>query len=360
MTTAYEMAYVRKEEEPVLAPPRREAGALWWLRANLFSSVTNIVASILVLVFLGFVLPPLIRWAFIDAVWTGDRNACAAPGAGACWAFVTAKFQQFMYGRYPFDQRWRVDLTVILLIIGLIPMAIPRVPLKRENAIYLLLIFPIAATILLTGGHFDIPRDFIPALLVFAALATGIVAFLGAGRSAPVAAGLIAPAAALFPIALYATIRWFGPTHATVPLGRLTMSADVAALVLSMAVAVVAGVFGIIRTRGTPGSAALTTLWAAVGLIGTIAFFFGFDFRLPYVETPLWGGLMVTLVVAIVGIVASMPIGVLLALGRRSQLPIIRFCSVTFIEFVRGVPLITVLFMASVMLPLFKIGRAHV
>ena len=71
------------------------------------------------------------------------------------------------------------------------------------------------------------------------------------------------------------------------------------------------------------------------------------------VETTLWGGLLVTLVVAIVGIVASLPLGILLALGRRSNMPVIRIAVVGFIEFVRGVPLITVLFMASVMLPLF-------
>ena len=74
---------------------------------------------------------------------------------------------------------------------------------------------------------------------------------------------------------------------------------------------------------------------------------------LPEVETNVWGGLLVTLVVALAGIVASLPLGVLLALGRRSQLPAVRLLSVCFIEFWRGVPLITVLFMSSVMLPLF-------
>lgn len=74
---------------------------------------------------------------------------------------------------------------------------------------------------------------------------------------------------------------------------------------------------------------------------------------LPVVDTALWGGMTVTIVVAAVGIVASLPIGVMLALGRRSELPAVRLLSTLFIEFVRGVPLITVLFMASVMLPLF-------
>jgi general L-amino acid transport system permease protein len=74
---------------------------------------------------------------------------------------------------------------------------------------------------------------------------------------------------------------------------------------------------------------------------------------LPEVETPLWGGLFLTLVIAISGIVASLPIGIVLALGRRSSMPIVRAVCVGFIEFWRGVPLITVLFMSSVMFPLF-------
>jgi len=77
---------------------------------------------------------------------------------------------------------------------------------------------------------------------------------------------------------------------------------------------------------------------------------------LPVVDTVLWGGVLVTLVVASVGIACSLPLGILLALGRRSRMPTVRLFSTVFIEFVRGVPLITVLFMASVMLPLFVPG----
>ena len=76
-------------------------------------------------------------------------------------------------------------------------------------------------------------------------------------------------------------------------------------------------------------------------------------FGLPPVETSRWGGLLLTLVIASVGMTAALPLGILLALGRRSELPVIRAICVTFIEFWRGVPLITVLFMSSVMLPLF-------
>jgi general L-amino acid transport system permease protein len=74
---------------------------------------------------------------------------------------------------------------------------------------------------------------------------------------------------------------------------------------------------------------------------------------LPHVDTLLWGGVFVSLITAVVGIVVSLPLGVLLALGRRSPLPAVRLASVIFIEFVRGVPFITVLFMANNVLPLF-------
>jgi general L-amino acid transport system permease protein len=82
--------------------------------------------------------------------------------------------------------------------------------------------------------------------------------------------------------------------------------------------------------------------------------FYGGVFGLRTVETARWGGLFLTLVIAGVGIVASLPIGIVLALGRRSdEMPVVRLLCTAFIELMRAVPLITVLFMASVMLPLF-------
>ena len=79
----------------------------------------------------------------------------------------------------------------------------------------------------------------------------------------------------------------------------------------------------------------------------------GGSFGLAEIGTDKWGGLMLTLIISIVGIAVALPLGILLALGRRSQMPIVKSISVLFIEFWRGVPLITVLFMSSVMLPLF-------
>src|SRR5665213_1914848 len=102
------------------------------------------------------------------------------------------------------------------------------------------------------------------------------------------------------------------------------------------------------------------TGWPALGaslaffaVIGIVIGLMGDGGSLPIVDTRLWGGLLVTLVVSITGIVTSMPVGIALALGRRSTIPLIRIFSIAFIEFWRGVPLITVLFFATYMLPLF-------
>jgi general L-amino acid transport system permease protein len=94
------------------------------------------------------------------------------------------------------------------------------------------------------------------------------------------------------------------------------------------------------------------------GVFPVVAFFLlvGGVFGLEHVETRSWGGMLVTLVISFTGIIASLPLGVLLALGRRSELPVIRATSIVFIEFWRGVPLITVLFFATYMLPLFLPG----
>lgn len=98
--------------------------------------------------------------------------------------------------------------------------------------------------------------------------------------------------------------------------------------------------------------------WVAYfpAVIVLISGFGGAEGVLPQVPTSLWGGLLLTLLLTVVGIVFSFPIGVLLALGRQSSLPIVRALCVAFIEFIRGVPLISVLFMAQLMLPLFLPG----
>jgi general L-amino acid transport system permease protein len=137
--------------------PIKTTGFVGFLRTRLFNSPTNILITIVSALLLWFIVVPALKFALVDAVWTGkDRNACLAENAGhtvgACWPFVAAKFSQFIYGFYPEAERWRVNLTFILAVILLLPLLIPRLPAKGPNAILFFLAFPVVAFFLLYGG----------------------------------------------------------------------------------------------------------------------------------------------------------------------------------------------------------------
>ncbi|HWJ76037.1 MAG TPA: ABC transporter permease subunit, partial [Kaistia sp.] len=299
MSTMASTAFVRDEMVgPQKAPPNM-IGPIGWARKNLFSTPINSVLTIVAALFIVWCLVPVIRFTIIDAVWTGDDRAACAQASGACWAYVKAYLPQFIYGRYPIDERWRVDIVYGLLALALVPMLIPRAPLKRLNAAFLLFAYPLIAFVLLTGGHIGFRGGWLPAWIV--------------------------PPSPLRFFAEYALV----------------------AMVLLLVVGLLA------RIAGHPVAGSGRAAGIVLGAIGVLLLVVAVDFGLESVETANWGGLLVTLVVAVTGMVASLPLGVLLALGRRSSMPVIRLASVIFIEVWRGVPLITVLFMASVMLPLF-------
>ncbi|MFZ1909587.1 MAG: amino acid ABC transporter permease [Burkholderiales bacterium] len=213
------------------AAPRRLPGgrAVEWLRANLFYSVPSALATLVLLYLAWRLLPPLVDWAFVNAVWhSGGSAACrAAAGHGACWAFIVEKHRFILFGTYPYAQQWRPGLGILLFI-----------------ALYVL-----------------------------------------SSRRA-----------------------YWRPWLAWVWLGGLALI--------------------------------FVLMWG--GVLG-----------LPYVDDERWGGLMLTLILATFGIAAAFPLSILLALGRRSNMPAVRTACVMYIELIRGVPLISLLFMASVMLPLF-------
>ena len=199
-----------------------------WARRNLFSSWPNGLATLAILACAWMAVPPFLQWAVVNAVWTGDAQACrAAKGVGACWAFIVEKHRFILFGTYPFEQQWRPALGILVLF------------------------------------------------------------------------------------TLYAASA--------------------------------------LRACWRP---ALAAAWAA-GLGAVSLLMWGGVAGLPYVENERWGGLMLTLLLATLGIALSFPLAILLALGRRSRLPVLKGFCVVYIELVRGVPLISLLFMASVMLPLF-------
>src|SRR6266478_5351101 len=114
VTTADIAPYVSRAPMEAMPPPVTMTGALGWVRANLFSSPFNIVLTLIVALLIAWTIPPLVKFLFIDASWSGtDREACIAtptrPEAGACWAFVRERFAYFVYGSYPVAERWRGD-----------------------------------------------------------------------------------------------------------------------------------------------------------------------------------------------------------------------------------------------------------
>jgi general L-amino acid transport system permease protein len=212
---------------PDLPPPATSVGVIGWMRKNLFSSPINSLLTLASLYLLFKYVPPVIRWAILDANWLGStRDACT--NDGACWVFIKVRFMQFMFGFYPPDQYWRVVTAFAIFGVLIGWLLIDRTPKKGWVAAFTILVYPVIAFVLFYGG-------------------------LG----------------------------------------------------------------------------------------------------LPVVPTNKWGGLMLTLILATIGMFFALPFGIILALGRRSDMPIPKLLSVMFIELWRGVPLITVLFMSSVMLPLF-------
>ena len=350
--------FVRQELIPQRAAPGRTTGAVAWVQERLFSSPTNILLTIVSALLLWFTIVPSVKFLLIDAVWQGsDRNACLAENAGravgACWPFVAAKLQQFVYGFYPQSQLWRVNIVFLIAIVLLIPLLIPRIPGKTLNAVLFFAAFPVVAFFLLYGGGikgFGVSwlADLFEAIAISIADGGRRLRVTGGGLGFPGISHLLALLG--LAVAVIGEGLLFLLTPLTWLRDTLKVSADPVWYDLALtAIAVLALIYGLSRSLRAVLIAVVT--FAAIALlIKVMGLHRG---GLPIVSTREWGGLLVTLVVSVTGIVASMPVGMALALGRRSQIPLIRACSVIFIEFWRGVPLITVLFFATYMLPLF-------
>jgi general L-amino acid transport system permease protein len=259
-------------------------------------------------------------------------------------------------------ERWRVNLTFILAALLLLPLLIPRLPAKGINAGLFFVAFPVIAFFLLRGGGLS---GFGITWLV--SLLSGLTDSISeAGRkltSAGEAIEVVGPLLILLGklVVLLGTavsflvwpLIWLRD-HIQASSRPVWTDFATTAMIVSMLAFVLTG--GI-----RSGWRSLIASLAAFAGIGIVIAALGLDRGgLPIVDTRLWGGLLVTLVVSVTGIVTSMPIGIALALGRRSTVPLIRIFSVAFIEFWRGVPLITVLFFATYMLPLFLPGNFSV
>lgn len=213
---------------PAKPAPLETIGFIAWVKANLFSSVGNSITTIIMIILLAIVIPPLADWLFISANWVGTTQEDCTKG-GACWVFINAWGQQFFYGSYLDDQLWRVNLCLIGLVMVIGSQYFLPAKFRSRVGVPLFLLLPFICIIILDGR-----------------------------------------------------------------------------------------------------------------LIG-----------LEYVRTDLWGGFSLNVLMAAASIIVAFPLSYLWALGRRSDMPLIRNVCVILIEFFRGAPVLALFFMGSVMLPLF-------
>jgi general L-amino acid transport system permease protein len=358
--------FIREDLVAEREAPVKTTGVIGFLRTRLFNSPAYVLLTILSAMLIWFTVIPALRFLLVDAVWQGsDREACLAQNVGhpvgACWPYIGAKMNQFIYGFYPEAERWRVNLVFLLSAVLLLPLLIPRLPAKGLNASLFFLALPVVAFFLLYGGGlsgFGVSWTASTLSTFAGSIDSAGNALLRAGANIPVAGvlfwllGKLVLLVGMLASAVVWPLLWLRDqlqaSHQPV-----WIDFAITAVVVSALVFVLGGGIRAIR-------AVIDTIAIFIG-IGIVIAVMGLDRGgLPIVDTGLWGGLLVTLVVSVVGIVASMPIGIALALGRRSTIPLIRLSSIAFIELVRGVPLITVLFFATYMLPLFMPGNMRI
>ncbi len=327
--------------KPSVPSPILGTGYLAWFRSNLFSTPGNALLTLLSIAILLWTLPPLIRWGFIDATWLGDsRGVCdstSKDGAGgACWVFIRVRLEVFLYGFYPLVERWRVNFTFMVLALAILPILAPNLLRTNDRQVILYLTATFGAWFFFgsIAAVFIASYLFVPFLLPRFFQGKSFLELFGSQILASlIGVGLSVAGGALV---YYAVLTGFDPRAA----GAISITAFILSLTL------------LFVNRLTMAG----WRWVFLFTIYPVFAFFmlvGDVFGLPLIETHFWGGLFLTLVVAGTGMATALPIGILLALGRRSTLPVIKTLCVSFIEFVRGVPLVSVLFMASVMFPLF-------
>jgi len=353
-------AFVRQDLVPERPAPIKTTGFVGFLRTRLFNSPANILLTIVSALLLWFIVVPAVKFLLVAAVWSGsDRDACLAENVGhtvgACWPFVRAKFSQLIYGFYPEPERWRVNLTFLLAALLLLPLLIPRLPAKGLNAGLFFVAFPIVAFFLLHGGGLS---GFGISWTV--GLLSGFADSIGnAGRAltnAGEATAIVGPLLKLLGmlVVLVGTFVSYLIWPLTWLRDQIQVSSRPVWVDFAATAAIVSILLFVLNGGIRTGWRSLIVSLAAFAAVGVVIAAMSLDHGgFAVVDTRLWGGLLVTLVLSVTGIVVSMPVGIALALGRRATIPLIRVFSITFIEFWRGVPLITVLFFATYMLPLF-------
>ncbi|WP_417832896.1 ABC transporter permease subunit [Thalassospira xiamenensis] len=291
---------------PPRLPATNEQNLLRRIQKRCFNSIGNSLLTISVLVLIYYVAKSFLDWAVFNAVWNAaTRRECMdiSPD-GACWAGVIDWFNGLIYGRYPDEEQWRVNSGVVMALLWLLPLMTRRIAYRNSILISWITLYPFLGAYMFLGGTFG--QDVGIIHMVFTSLAAGYF------------------------ILLYLNWMLCAAGQPSLP-ERLTPLTSK------------------LLRRGQHMNGFLL-VWAVLSILcgGVLA-----QVHLEPVPVDRWGGLFLTLIIASFAITMSIPVGILLALGRRSKLPVIHWLSMMLIELVRAVPLITVLFMAVTLLPIF-------
>jgi len=345
------------------APPRAATGRLGWLRKNLFSSGFNSTLTLVLLALLVWFGRGAIQWV------TGEAN----------WGVITTNIRVILWGIYPKGEVWRpaASLLLVLLLTGLTWFVWRRPALHRFRTPLLAAwaASPLVIGLLLRGFELPTLRT-VGNNIGYYLFRPDLLPVLGARWRGPTALLLVSIlAGATWTIESGRRTRWLA-ILALVLFGALNLPSALRIDAISTGVPLPSAIpiflaasigwisgraFGRILDRLERRRRLLAAFWL-VALATAFLLLTLFDVGRPgidpvevlsQVQPSLWSGMMLTLLLATVTILLSFPLGVLLALGRTSRLPVIRTSCVTIIEVVRGVPLITILFMAQVMLPMF-------
>ena len=296
-------AVVKSERTAARSAPLSETTVLGWLRKNLFSSWTNTALTIFSIYIIYAAVKGFYVWGVADAVWVAkDRRECFDISIdGACWAGVIQWMNNFIYGRYPRGELWRVNLGGLMLVLWMAPLWVPRVKDKILIGMSTVFLYPFLAGYFFAGGEKGIFMQVMVTLGIVCLVGNTLNMIIGVSSGRGLREVMIQK------------------------LGKQDASDE---------------------------SQRNTILAIFVGAL-VVVFVLQMWWTFEAVSWTKWGGMFLTLVISGIGIAAALPLGIFLALGRRSKLPVIRVLCTAFIEIFRSVPLITVLFMATTMFPLF-------
>jgi general L-amino acid transport system permease protein len=338
------MDFVRTEILPQQNPPLTERGAVKWLRENLFSSWLNAILTILAAAAVFYLVNRSLPW-LLHGVWVANslgecRTTIAAKfgpdASGACWAMIRARWYQFIYGFYPPEIYWRPILTFGLLFVAMTPILFSDNPRSATRLVGWVAVLTVICLALAQG----------PVWLFVLCTAVMIVCLV----LATIAPARLLPVTVIYPFATV-WLLWGGSIW-----GPVMDMLGFALLVLVYRL--LSPRLGVVVAMGL-GFVAAGIWWLALQGHVSDALQSAVPLAIQPVESDKFGGFLLAFLIGVSSISISLPIGVLLALGRQSDMPLIKSLSVSFIEFVRGVPLITMLFTASLLLQYFLPPRVQ-